>query len=81
MPVVLLDVAIVMTALAACMLWFRASQRKVRRISRREDLDHADFNRIVTALNRSQILNGQAALVTGVATGLAGLRVMAEYAA
>ena len=72
----LLDFTIVLLALAASVLWFRASHRKVRRISKHETLDHADFNRLATALNRAQILNSQAALATGMATGLAALRLI-----
>jgi hypothetical protein len=75
----LLDFLIVLLALMASALWFRASNRRLRRISKHEQLDHADFNRIVTALNRSQILNSQAALATGVTTAMAGLRLLLEH--
>ncbi len=49
-----------MIALAACLsawFWWAASRQRVRRISRTEELDAGDMNRIVTALNRTQILN------------------------
>jgi hypothetical protein len=52
------------SALLAAWLWFKASSTSVRRISRDEDLDHQDFNRIVTAINRTQFLNRRAALAT-----------------
>jgi hypothetical protein len=38
-------------------------------------LDHADINRMVIAMNRTQILNSQAALSTAIAAVLAGLRL------
>ena len=38
-------------------------------------LDAADINRLVTALNRTQILNARAALSTAIATVLAGIRL------
>jgi hypothetical protein len=69
-----LDVAIACAALASAVFWLKASRQSFRRISRTEMLDAADMNRLVTALNRSQILNGRAALTTGLAAGLAALR-------
>lgn len=63
--IILADLAALTTALVAAWLWFRASARTVRRISYRETLDAGDFNRIVTALNRTQLLNGRAAIATG----------------
>jgi hypothetical protein len=58
--VVVLDLLIVAAALASAWLWFIASRHRVRRVSRHEVLDAADINRIVTALNRTQILNARA---------------------
>jgi len=58
----LLDVAGIATALLAAWLWYMAGRRRLRRISRFEELDAADINRIVTAINRSNLLNGRAAL-------------------
>ena len=72
----LLDIAIVFAAGLSGLFWFRASRRRVRRVSRHEVLDHADINRIVTALNRTQILNARAAQATAVAASLAGLRFL-----
>jgi hypothetical protein len=60
-----LDLLAVASALTASWLWFRASRYRVRRISRHEELNHLDLNRIVTAINRAQLLNGRAALATG----------------
>lgn len=60
----LLDVFALVTALLAAWLWFQASSMALRRLSRHEELDFHDINRIVTAINRSQILNRRAALAT-----------------
>lgn len=60
----ILDVFAIITALLAAWLWFRASSCTVRRISRSEEVNSLDLNRIVTALNRSQMLNRRAALAT-----------------
>ncbi len=73
--VVVLDLLIVAAALAAAWLWFIASRHRVRRVSRHEVLDTADINRIVTALNRTQILNARAALSTACAGVLAAIRL------
>jgi hypothetical protein len=69
-----LDIAVACAALASAVFWLKASRQSFRRINRTEMLDAADMNRLVTALNRSQILNGRAALTTGLAAGLAALR-------
>jgi hypothetical protein len=69
-----LDLAIMATALLASWLWFQASGRRLQRLSRREDLDAADMNRIVVAINRSQILNSRAALASALAAALAAVR-------
>ena len=71
----ILDIAIAAFALASAWLWWLASGQRLRRISRREELDAADINRIVTALNRTQILNSRAALTTAAAAVLAVARL------
>lgn len=38
-------------------------------------LDHADFNRMVVAYNRTQILNARAAIATAIAGILAAMRL------
>lgn len=73
--VVVLDLAIVAAALASAWLWWLASGRRVRRVSRREVLDSADMNRLITALNRTQILNRRAALATACAAVIAVIRL------
>ncbi|MCX7340876.1 MAG: hypothetical protein NT037_10170 [Hyphomicrobiales bacterium] len=66
MLVSILDALALISALAAAYLWWRASGNLVRRISLTEKLDAQDFNRMVTAMNRSQMLNRRAALATAV---------------
>jgi hypothetical protein len=72
--ITLADLAALASALVAAWLWFTASRRQVRRISYHETLDAADFNRIVTALNRAQVLNSRAAIATGVSALCVALR-------
>ena len=60
-------------ALASSWLWWLASCQRLRRISRLEERDAGDVNRIVTALNRTQILNARAALVASATAALAAL--------
>lgn len=62
----LLDALALVSALAAAYLWWRASGNQVRRISLTEQLDARDFNRMVIAINRSQLLNRRAAIATAV---------------
>ncbi len=78
--VLLLDLLILGSACLSSWLWWVASRNRVRSISRREVLDAADINRIVTALNRSQIFNSRAALSTGCAAILATLRLLLDAA-
>ncbi|MFC5423741.1 hypothetical protein ACFPOB_29855 [Bosea eneae] len=70
-----IDVLIGSGALASSWFWWLASRQRLRRISRREELDAGDLNRIVTALNRTQILNSRAALVASAAAAVAALRM------
>jgi membrane protein implicated in regulation of membrane protease activity len=72
----LLDAAIVVAALVSAWLWWRASAQRMRRVSRHEELNAADLNRMVTVLNRMQIFGARAALATAVAAALAGLRLI-----
>ena len=64
--------------LFSAFLWFVASRNRLRRISRNEIIHYADINRIVTAINRAQILNSRAAMMTALAAFLAGLRMMMD---
>ncbi len=69
MPIlfIALDMAAIISSLVAAALWYRAGAHTVRRISRFEDLDHADLNRMVVAMNRSALLNRRAALASAAA--------------
>jgi hypothetical protein len=71
---VVLDLSAMVAALAASGLWFMSSRQRVRRISRAETLDAADLNRIIVAINRSQILNSQAAMAATLSALFAALR-------
>ncbi len=74
----LADIAAALSALLAAWLWFKASVRQVRRVSYHETLDAADFNRLVTALNRAQILNSRAAMATGVSALIVATRFLLD---
>ena len=68
----LLDLSVVATAQLSGLFWWQASRRRLRRVSRCEELNLADLNRIIVALNRAQILNARAATTTSIAALLAG---------
>jgi hypothetical protein len=71
---VVLDLSAMVAALAASWLWFMSRRQRVRRISRAETLDAADLNRIIVAINRTQILNSQAAMAATLSALFAALR-------
>lgn len=83
MPVLFyfLDTLAILTALIAAWLWYSAGRRPVRRISRFEELNAADINRIVIAMNRSALLNRRAALATAASAACLALRFAASLAA
>ncbi|MXO84444.1 hypothetical protein GRI38_00125 [Altererythrobacter aurantiacus] len=70
-----LDVTIVVAAVLSAWFWLQAAGKPQRRVSKFEDFNHADLNRLVTALNRARILNARAALATAIAALLGGLRI------
>lgn len=70
-----LDMTIVLAAVMSAWFWLQAAGKPQRRVSKFEDFDHADLNRLVTALNRARILNARAAVATAVAALLGGFRV------
>lgn len=72
-----LDIASLVTALAAAWFWFAASRSSLRRVSQTEEINHHDLNRLIVAFNRTQILNSRAAL----ATAVSALFVAARFAA
>ncbi|VVT31979.1 hypothetical protein RHIZ404_230450 [Rhizobium sp. EC-SD404] len=59
-------------------LWWASGRHRVRRIKRRGELSAADINRLVVALNRSQMLNTRAAFTTACACALAGLQLVLD---
>ncbi len=73
-----LDLLAMASALAAAWLWFLASTTRLRRVSRFEELDAADLNRLVVALNRNQILNSRGALAATVAALCSAARFAAD---
>lgn len=76
---IFLDATILIAALASAIFWKKASVRRgLRRVSRFEALDHADFNRLVIALTRAQILNARAAMATSLAAVLATIRLAVD---
>ena len=70
-----LDVTIVVAAVISAWFWLQAAGKPQRRGSKFEDFNHADLNRLVTALNRARILNARAAVATAIAALLGGLRI------
>ena len=69
------DVLTIALALLAAYLWFASSRTRYRRISYREALTAHDLNRIIVALNRSQIANQRAALATAASAFSLALRL------
>jgi hypothetical protein len=59
-----LDFLALFSALAAAFLWFKASSVFVRRVQKNEAINSLDLNRVVTSINRTQMLNRRAALAT-----------------
>ena len=78
---IVLDVFGIATALLAAWLWYAAGRRRLRRVSRFEELDAADLNRIVTAINRSSLLNSRAALAAAASAAILALRFVADLLA
>jgi hypothetical protein len=72
------DIAIGLGALASSYLWWLASRQRLRRMSRLGELDAGDVNRIVIALNRTQILNATAALLASATAALAAARMVIQ---
>lgn len=69
-----LDLVGLVTAVVAAWFWYLSGRRRLRRISRFEELDAADLNRIVTAFNRSATLNKRAALAAAASAGALAMR-------
>ena len=75
--ILILDIIAMVTAFAAAWLWWQASCSTLRRVDKKEEFDYHDFNRLIVAYNRTQILNSRAAL----ATALSALCVAGRFAA
>lgn len=76
-----LDVLGLVTAAAAAWFWYLSGTRRLRRVSRFEELDYADVNRIITAFNRASILNRQAAKAAAASALALALRFAVDLAA
>lgn len=76
--IMVLDLASLLTALAASWLWYQASGRSIRRLHRFEELDNHDFNRLVVAFNRTQQLNARAAMMTAISALCVAVRFAAS---
>ncbi|WP_211643682.1 hypothetical protein [Loktanella sp. SALINAS62] len=76
-----LDAFGLFTAAAAAWFWYLSGKRRLRRVSRFEELNYADLNRIVTAFNRAATLNRQAAKAAAASAAALMLRFAADLAA
>lgn len=72
------DVLTIGLAMLAAYLWFVSSRTRYRRVSRHEVIDAGDLNRIIVALNRSQIANERAALATAASAFALALRLLID---
>ena len=75
MLITALELLAIETSLLASWLWYAAGTRPVRRISRFEQLDAADINRLVTAINRTAALNRKAALAAAASAACLALHL------
>ena len=76
--ILILDIIAMLAAFLSAIFWFAASGKTLRRLKLREELDTHDMNRVITAFNRNQILNGRAALATAISATAVGLRFLAQ---
>lgn len=76
--IVVLDLIAMLAAFVSSVLWFLASGKSLRRVYKGEALDEHDMNRLITAFNRNQILNGRAALATAISATAVGLRFLVQ---
>lgn len=75
-----LDLFGCITGFLAGWFWLRASGRTVRRVRFTEELDASDINRLVTAINRNNILNRRAALAATASAVSVAMRFLANLA-
>jgi hypothetical protein len=69
-----IEISALITAVLAAILWAMACRHTLRRVSKREVVDASDLNRMIVVINRSQILNARAALMTALSTLLLAIR-------
>lgn len=74
-----MDVAAIAAALVAAWFWYQAGARPPRRVTKDEELDAADINRIVVALQRAAILNQRAALASAASATMIALNILATW--
>lgn len=70
----ILDGLIVGAALASAWYWYLASDRRLKRFTEHEILNRSDLNRVIAAINKSQMLSARAAMATALAALLTALR-------
>lgn len=70
----LIDIAIILSAFLAAVLWIASSRSRLRRVAKTEEFDYHDMNRLVVTFNRAQRLNARAALATGLSVFLVAVR-------
>lgn len=70
----LLDIGALISALVAAWYWWQASRVSLRRLSKSEQFDYHDINRLIVSFNRAQILSGRAALATALSALFIGAR-------
>ena len=73
-----LDVCALITAAVASYFWFYAGWRTIRRVSKHEKFDYADLNRVVVAVNRSNLLNRRAAIASGLSALFVASRMLVD---
>lgn len=78
MTLIFFDVLTIAFAFLAAWLWLQSSRTRYRRISRHEAIDAGDLNRIIVAMNRSQIANQRAALATAASAFTLALRLLLD---
>lgn len=77
-PQTLLDLSALASAIAAAWYWWLASRVNLRRLSKFENLDYQDMNRLIVSFNRAQILSGRAAFATGLSAIFVAARLVLD---
>jgi hypothetical protein len=73
-----LDFAAVLATVLAAYLWFIASGERIRRVSKTEEINSLDLNRIIVTMNRTQMLNARAALASAMAALIVAGRLLMD---